>query len=161
MSILLPIHLLTYSYTFGSTSFHSFISSTKAFKVLPRKEFGLLQSHLFPIHFLTQSLGPLIIGISAPYTIPITGLGLLTTSSIGGLINYFYLLPKCHSIKAERESLLETNGNDLESVEYKELTSKFGKFHGFSLLFNFLSVLTITAYGLILSGQISIKTIPK
>ncbi|KAH3663566.1 hypothetical protein OGAPHI_004967 [Ogataea philodendri] len=160
--MLLPIHLLTYSYVFGATSFHSFISSVRAFKVLPRKEFGLLQSKLFPIHFLTQSVGPIVVGLTAPYSIPTTGLALLAVSSISGFVNYLWLLPVCSRLKAERfalEDLPEAERSEETAQKIAALTKQFGKYHGISLFFNLISVLTITGYSYVFSTQLLVKAL--
>ena len=51
-----PYHLLSYASVTGITLWHSFISGPIAFKVLPRQQFGLLQSKLFPVYFSLQSV---------------------------------------------------------------------------------------------------------
>jgi hypothetical protein len=51
-----PYHLLSYASVTGITLWHSFIGGPVAFKVLPRQQFGLLQSKLFPIYFSFQSI---------------------------------------------------------------------------------------------------------
>jgi hypothetical protein len=51
-----PYHLLSYASVTGMTLWHSFIGGPVAFKVLPRQEFGLLQSRLFPVYFSLQTI---------------------------------------------------------------------------------------------------------
>jgi hypothetical protein len=83
-SSLAPYHLLSYASVTGITLWHSFIGGPIAFKVLPRQQFGLLQSKLFPIYFSLQSV--------------LNGACLVTTSNrnariifligvVGGLLN--------------------------------------------------------------------------
>jgi len=85
-----PYHLLSYASVTGITLWHSFIGGPIAFKVLPRQQFGMLQSKLFPIYFSLQSV--------------LNGVCLLTTSNrnariifligaVSGLINLTILGP--------------------------------------------------------------------
>ncbi len=85
-----PYHLLSYASVTGLTLWHSFIGGPIAFKVLPRQQFGLLQSKLFPIYFSLQSV--------------LNGVCLVTTSNrnariifligaLSGLINLTILGP--------------------------------------------------------------------
>jgi len=69
-----PYHLLSYASVTGLTLWHSFVGGPVAFKVLPRPQFGLLQSKLFPIYFLSQSV--------------LNGICLLTTSNRNGRITF-------------------------------------------------------------------------
>ncbi|CDK24124.1 unnamed protein product [Kuraishia capsulata CBS 1993] len=156
---LAPYHVLGFSLLYGTTTFHSYISSPIAFKVLPRKEFGVLQKHIFPGYFLAQSVGPILIGLTAPYTLATAGIASLVVSSLGGLVNYAYLLPKTQGIKEQRLALNEDEAAE-PSAEMKKLTSQFGKFHGLSLLFNLVSFLGLTVYGFQLTKGL-LKTIPK
>lgn len=71
MSVLLPIHILTYSYTLGVSIFYSFIGSKKAIETLPKKDLSVFQSTMLPIHFITQFLAPPILISTAPSLITI------------------------------------------------------------------------------------------
>lgn len=120
--------------------------------MLPRREFGALQSKTLPIQFATQALTPLIIGLTAPYAIPTYGLALLGLSSLGGLANALYLTPKCAKIKETRWNLIDTQfGGDeqkaKDSGSLVQLDKQFGQYHVVSLIANLLSILTIGAYG--------------
>ncbi|GME70771.1 unnamed protein product [Ambrosiozyma monospora] len=168
-SLLLSAHILAYGYTFGSTSFHSYVSSVRAFGVLPLREFGKLQGQLFPIHFLTQAIGPIVIGLTAPYTIPTLGLGLLGVSSATGLLDYLWLMPACQKIKHERLAISDTKyGGDDEAAkakdpEYQKLSKQFGKYHGLSLLVNLVSVLGVFGYAFIIGKNLTVlkSAVPK
>lgn len=113
-----------------------------------------MQNHIFPNYFLGQTLAPIVLGLTAPYTIPTLGLAALGVSTISGAINRFYLLGATQKIKTARfklEAEEETRGishnkSDEPSAEMKVLNKQFGKVHGFSLLFNLLSVIGITAF---------------
>lgn len=161
MSYLLPIHLMTYGYTFGSTTFHSFVASFKAIETLPRREFGEFQGKVLPIQFVTQSVAQIIIGLTAPYTISTLGLGLLGVSALGGIANIAYLTPKCAHFKTKRWEIVDTkyNGDNeaaVKSGEVSALDKQFGKFHGMSMGANLLSIVALTAYGFILSGHLKV-----
>lgn len=161
MSILLPVHILTYGYTLGSTTFHSFIASIKAIETLPRREFGEFQGAVLPIQFITQSIAPIVIGLTAPYSISTLGLGLLATSSIGGIANIAYLTPLCSNLKTKRYEIIDNkfNGDDkaaVESGDLKAIDKEFGKWHGMSMASNLLSIVSLAAYGFILSGKLKV-----
>lgn len=161
MSFLLPIHILTYGYTFGSTTFHSYVASIKGLEVLPRRQFGQFQSAVLPIQIITQSLAPVVIGATAPYTIPGVGLGLLLASSAGGVINWAWFTPLCNKLKDERWKLVDArfggdNDKAVASGELKAIDKEFGKWHGMSMAANLLSILSITAYGFVLSGKLRV-----
>ncbi|ODV95151.1 hypothetical protein PACTADRAFT_49897 [Pachysolen tannophilus NRRL Y-2460] len=150
-----PYHVLFYSFVFGSTAFHSYISAPIAFKTLARKDFAILQNKIFPGYFLAQGISPIIIGLTAPYALSTAALTFLGISSISGMINYFYILPTTQKIKearfkleAEEESRGISHNKNIEPTpQMKELNKQFGRIHGASLLFNFFSFVAITAYG--------------
>jgi hypothetical protein len=143
-----PYHFLLYSLTFGGSAFYSFVVSPIVFKKLPRKEFSNLQTQVFPTYFIGQTLSPLVLALTSPFKCPIH-LGLLVASSVCGAVNYLYLLPKCSSIKVERQKLEAEKKED--SDEYRQLTKQFGKWHGISSLVNVISIGTLAVYGVFLS----------
>lgn len=161
MGLLLPLHILSYGYTFGATTFESFIASPIALKSLPRRQFGELQAATLPVHLATQTLGPLIIAATAPYALTTLGISLLGASSLCGLFNIAYVSPLCADLKIKRWQIIDSkfNGDDKaanESGDLKALNQQFGKWHGVSMLANVLSVVTVTAYGFILSGKLKV-----
>lgn len=85
-----PFHILSYASLTGMTLWHSYIVGPIAFQALPRQQFGLLQSKLFPVYFSIQSA--------------LNGVCLFTTSNrnariiflvgtVGGLINLLIVGP--------------------------------------------------------------------
>ncbi|VEU19699.1 DEKNAAC100291 [Brettanomyces naardenensis] len=160
---LLPFHFIFYGFDLGSSSFHSFIASIAALKTLKRRDFGKFQHKVFPYQFLTQSIAPGLIALTAPYTLTSVGIGLLTTSSIGGLLNLLYASPECQKIKDQRNTIIDTvyGGDDDKakgSDDLKPLDEKFKKFHSWSLFFNMVSIASITAYSWVLSnGVLSLR----
>lgn len=161
MGLLLPIHILALGYTVGSTAFHSFIASPIAIKTLPRREFGEFQGKALPIQMMTQTIAPLVIGLTAPYTISTVGLALLATSSLAGLFNIGYVNSKCIDLKNKRYAIIDGKfGGDIEKAnecaEVKALNKEFGKWHGVSMLANLISIVTITAYGFVLGANLTV-----
>lgn len=158
---LLPFHILAYGYTFGSTSFESFVAAPIALKSLPRRQFGELQAATLPYHLLTQTIGPILIAVTAPYAITTIGLSLLGVSSACGLFNIAYVSPLCADLKSKRWAIIDSkfNGDDKAAVasgELKEMDKSFGKWHGVSMLANVVSVITVSAYGFVLSGKLRV-----
>lgn len=145
------IHLLTFSIGFGGSFFYLYIASPLAFKYLERSQFSILQNHVFPIYFLGQTLIPSVLGLTS--TIPLTNLSIsmLVLSTVSSGMNYFWLMPKCRTIKEERNYLINNNLDKVDGVEtedFKQKTKQFGIYHGISLLCNLLSVGSLAVYGL-------------
>lgn len=161
MQYLLPLHILSYGYTFGATTFESFVASPIALKSLPRRQFGELQASTLPVHLATQAIGPIIIAATAPYALSTVGISLLAVSSLGGIFNIAYVSPLCADLKSRRWKIIDTKfgGDDKAAVasgELKAIDAEFGKWHGVSMLSNVLSVITVTAYGFVLSGKLRV-----
>lgn len=161
MQYLLPLHILAYGYTFGATTFESFVASPIALKSLPRRQFGELQASTLPVHLATQAIGPMLIAATAPYSLSTIGISLLVTSSASAIFNIAYVSPLCADLKSRRWHVIDSkyNGDDKAAVasgELKSIDAEFGKWHGVSMISNVLSVITVTAYGLVLSGKLKI-----
>ena len=161
-----PYHLLSYASVTGITLWHSFIGSPIAFKVLPRQQFGLLQSKLFPIYFSLQSA--------------LNGVCLLTTSNrnariifliglVSGVINLtvvgpwttkydpitdavfvIYSFLFVNRIMNERHKVEREEGKSYNeagiSDQLKALNKRFGIAHGCSALINMAVLLSLLAY---------------
>lgn len=165
--MLLAIHFLAYGYALGSASFNSFVAAVKSLETLPRRQFGELQSNILPIQFATQSIAPLIIGITAPYTISTAGVTLLAASALGGVANWAYLTPKCAVFKTQRWAIVDSKyagDNDAataakengEDVELAAIDKHFGKWHGASMASNLVSILSMAAYAFVMSGKLKV-----
>lgn len=136
---------------------HSYIVSPIAFKYLPREEFGNLQNKVFPVYFIGQTAAPLLLGATSPVLCNLA-LSLLGVSLVAGALNYFWCLPVCKSIKDERSKLVAdkkhehiVDGETKPTDEYTALNKQFGKYHGFSSLFNLVSLVTLGVYGVLLA----------
>ncbi|CAK7897288.1 hypothetical protein CAAN1_04S03180 [[Candida] anglica] len=151
-----PYHVFLYSLIFGATTFHSFILSPIAFKLLKREDFGNLQNKIFPGYFIAQTISPVLLGLTAPYTVCPFGIGVLATSAVAGALNYFVLLPWCHSIKEERVKLQKELGADAEPTEeLVNLNKKFGRAHALSSIANMVSIFTLAIYGTYLTRSLN------
>lgn len=160
MSFKPTAHLLFYSFVFGGTTFYSYVASPLAFKSLDKEGFSTLQHKVFPYFFQMQSISPLILGLTAPMHLQWAPLITLTTASISGCLNLFWLLPWTQRVKADRKRLSkELSGDELEAKD-APLRKEFGKSHGLSLLFNLTNVLGMLAYGCYLAKGL-IKYVPK
>ncbi|KAK6455518.1 uncharacterized protein RJT20DRAFT_128774 [Scheffersomyces xylosifermentans] len=153
-----PYHFLFYSVVFGGTSFYSYVVSPIVFKKLPREQFSSLQTTVFPYYFLTQSVAPIVLALTSPLKLCPFTIGLFAASSLGGLVNYLFLLPRTHAIKEKRDKLHAEKADKTESgehtEEYASLTKQFGAYHGSSLLANLVSVATLGFYGLLLAKRL-------
>ena len=161
-----PYHILSYASVTGITLWHSFVGGPVAFKVLPRQQFGTLQSKLFPIYFSLQSL---LNGICLATTSNRNSRIIFSIGTIGGLINLTIVGPwtsrydvtllffNFHTIfrfrnrimnerhKLEREEGKKYNDDGI-SEGMKALNKRFGLAHGFSSLINMAIVVALLAY---------------
>ena len=89
-SSVVPYHVLSYASVTGLTLWNSFIGGPVSFKVLPRQQFGMLQSKLFPIYFSLQSV---LNGICLLTTSNRNGQIIFSIGLVGGLINLIIVGP--------------------------------------------------------------------
>lgn len=154
-----PYHFLFYSFTFGGTAFYSYVVSPILFKKLSREEFSTVQSKVFPYYFKYQITSPLILALITPFNYCPFTLGALAVSSFAGLINLFFLEPKCHAIKEERTKLIaiskDKKDNGEPSDEMVALNKTFGRWHGLSTLVNIVSLASLAVYGTTLAKGLS------
>ena len=159
LKVKVPFHFLFYSLTFGGSAFYSFIVSPLVFKKLPREEFSNLQNKVFPTYFTGQTLAPIILGLAQPFAYCPFTLGLLALSSVGGALNYLWLLPVCQKIKEDRNKLIadkkDVGADGQPTEELKALNKQFGKYHGISTLVNITSILSLGVYGVVLAKGLS------
>lgn len=88
-------------------------------------------------------------------------MGLLVTSSFGGVANLAYLTPLCAGLKTKRWAIIDSKfaGDDqaaVDSGELKSIDKEFGKWHGMSMGANLLSIVTLAAYGFVLGGKLKV-----
>lgn len=113
---------------------------------------------MFPHFFLAQTLAPLVIGLTAPYSLTAGALWALGAAIVGGSANRFWLLPVTRGLKEQRMAL-EAQGQG-ETEECKALTQQFGKLHAVSLGFNLVNFVSLTSYGFILVRGL-VRYVPK
>lgn len=152
-SVKSAVHLLLFSVALGGGVMHSYIVSPIAFKYLKREEFSNLQNKVFPIYFAGQTAIPILIGLSSPL-ISSPSKYFLAASAFTGLLNLVWVLPKCKSIKEARNKLVSEKKHEITiegetkvTEEMAALNKQFGMYHGFSSLFNLVSLVTLGAYG--------------
>lgn len=152
-SVKSAVHLLLYSVAFGGGIMHSYIVSPIAFKHLKREEFSRLQNKVFPLYFLCQAVVPAVIGLTSPIA-GRSSYSILGASAVAGLLNYLWVLPVCQQVKEQRAKLVAekrheqvVDGETKPSEEMALLNKKFGMYHGFSSLFNLVSLATLGVYG--------------
>jgi hypothetical protein len=159
MSTLATVHLFSWAFVWGGSGYYSYVASPIAFKTLPRQEFGKLQNQVFPHFFLGQTLAPVAIALTAPYSLSAAALWTLGVAAVGGATNAFWLLPVTRGLKEQRLQL-EEEGQGPETEQHIAVTQKFGKLHAVSLLFNAVNFVALTTYGFILTKNI-IRYVPK
>lgn len=115
---------------------------------------------MFPYFFQMQSVSPIILALTAPFTLHGAPLAALATASISGLSNLCWLLPWTRRVKEERKGLAaRLSGEELEAYD-APLRKEFGKSHGLSLLLNLANVCGMFAYGVYMCKGL-IKYVPK
>ncbi|CAR27467.1 hypothetical protein ZYGR_0I07420 [Zygosaccharomyces rouxii] len=145
-----PVQKLTRDVRFGGTTFYSYVAAPIAFKALDRESFSVLQNKVFPKFFLMESFSPWILALTAPFKLSTAPMALLTSASVCGLANLFWLLPWTRRVKEERKSLSSRlDGDELERYD-APLRKEFGKSHGLSLLFNMGNAVCMLSYGVYL-----------
>lgn len=154
------MHLLTYSTLFGTQVWFTFIAGIVSFKRLPRQQFSLQQSVLFPVYFLLNSVGQAVMLLlhyqQYRTTYPLQ-LSLLASMLTMSLINQLYIGPKttqCMWKKHQVEREVEKEKNDRNQQLLKKLNSQFGMLHGISSLLNLLVFIGLLIYGIPLSNSL-------
>lgn len=139
---------------------HSYIVSPIAFKHLKREEFSNLQNKVFPLYFIGQATFPVLLGLTSPISVKCVG-PILAVSAIAGALNYLWILPVCKQIKEGRNKLVAekkhekiVDGETVPSDELARLNKEFGMYHGISSLLNLVSLVTLGAYGFMVSKRL-------
>lgn len=155
------VNILLSSVALGGSIMHSYVVSPIAFKHMTKEEFGNLQSKIFPLYFVGQAALPVLIGLTSPLPLRFAG-PLLGISGFAGALNYLWVLPVSGQIKSDKKKLVAekrhekiVDGKVEDSDEFKQLSKKFGMFHGISSLLNLVSIATLGVYGFRLGGLIA------
>ena len=75
------------------------------FKNYQEKNLVIYKTKVFPTYFTGQTLAPIILGLAQPFAYCPFTLGLLALSSVGGALNYLWLLPVCQKIKRRQKQV--------------------------------------------------------
>mmetsp|Transcript_23450 Transcript_23450/g.36137 ORF Transcript_23450/g.36137 Transcript_23450/m.36137 type:complete len:273 (-) Transcript_23450:54-872(-) len=152
------LHLLSFGIWFGAMFYTTFILGITAFKTLPKRQFGKLQSKLFPKYFNLCALA-LTVQLLTLKNMPALMTGkvyyALGSSMAMTLLNLFYLEPVSSSVMYNRYKLEDLPGGK-ESTKYKELKAKFGKFHGMSSLTNLIALCGAIAHGIYIASTLAV-----
>ncbi|KAB5592628.1 COP9 signalosome complex subunit 6 [Ceratobasidium theobromae] len=157
-------HLL-FSYIFGATLWGSFIAGFIAFRALPRQQFGLLQSRVFPVFFKSATaVTTTLLGIWAATheevradifnlnSSAVAQAWILALAVVSQTSNLIYLGPMTSEIMFERHKLERAEKKQYDdptaSARMKELNKKFGALHGISSLANLFSFFCLLAHGI-------------
>ncbi|KAK0547482.1 hypothetical protein OC846_004844 [Tilletia horrida] len=162
-------HVLVWGLSFGIAYWQSFIGGITAYKALPRRDFGKLQSKLFPVYFTlttgaTAFLAASFAAVHHGRILKANSLAdptvfqtiLLAGAAVGQAVNTYVLGPKATQVMFKRHALEAAEGKDYTdptaSAQMKNLTKEFGALHGQSTLINMVVVLALTAQGFWLSN---------
>ncbi|KAK1765690.1 hypothetical protein QBC33DRAFT_131287 [Phialemonium atrogriseum] len=171
-----PYHILAYGTFLGTTFFHSFINGIVAIQTLPRAQFALLQSRLFPIYFSMQTAIPIVLTLTYPLDKTTIGgrsgvAGVLAPANrwavlapialmfLAGLANLVVVGPATARCMRDRKSQERKDGKRSfdpppHSQEMVALHKKFGMLHGISSLLNLSAFIGSVIYGITLSARI-------
>lgn len=169
------VYLFCLSSTLGLQMWVTFVSGLTMKRILPRHQFGQVQSALFPRYFFLNTL--YTFGSLAVFTkcYPISTwkdeystMGLVLAGSfLLNALNSMFLSPKTVTYLNEMHEIEKRAGVGLTTVgklimesklendaQYKEVTTKFHMYHGVSMLANFASfVATVGHVYLLTSGN--------
>ncbi|KAF8610662.1 hypothetical protein BDV93DRAFT_517756 [Ceratobasidium sp. AG-I] len=158
------VYQLLFAYVFGSTLWGSFIAGFIAYRALPKQQFGLLQSRIFPIFFSTSTaVTATLFAIWATvhsdvredsfnFQKPaVTQAWVLMFAVLSHATNLFYFGPETSRIMFQRHKLERSEkkqyNDPTASPEMKQLNKQFGALHGISSLVNLLSFLCLVVHG--------------
>lgn len=158
------LYQLLFSYVFGATLWGSFFAGFIAFRALPRQQFGLLQSRVFPVFFssatgVTATLLAIwtasheevredTFNLKSPEVVQAW---MLIATVACQASNLLYLGPKTSEIMFQRHKLERAEkkqyNDPTASDDMKALNKQFGALHGISSLINLLSFFCLLAHG--------------
>ncbi|GAA5908863.1 Tmh18p [Sporobolomyces salmoneus] len=157
------VHNLIAGTLLGSTLWHGFIGGIVSYRTLPRQQFGLLQSKLFPHYFRLQSLGSFaLLGLyhrAGKLVRSDRNMWVLSAMAVTSSLNWLIIGPWTTAVMKKRHRRERIEGKDYNSsdvsTEMKALNSKFGVLHSVSSVLNLgflgaviLATATSGAYGI-------------
>ncbi|CAN6619415.1 hypothetical protein TRVA0_007S03246 [Trichomonascus vanleenenianus] len=154
-----PYHVLAYSLMFGATTYQSFFSGLMAYRVLPYKEFSMLQHKIFPPYFAFQTIAAAFLYVSSPTPLDCTAKTTLAIAFFSGLVNSLVLGPKSNKLIVARNEQVEAEGKSHKdptaSETMKKLNKQFGKLHGISVVINLGLWISMLTYGINLTERLT------
>jgi hypothetical protein len=154
MGILRALHLLAFTFWFGTVLYVTFVSAPVLFKGLPREQFGEVQSRLFPSYYvLGYACGAFLLATFPSLKGAGPSVGWKAAALAGMLL--FTLLqglwagPRVSRLRIERLAM-ERSG---DTARVEALRGAFGKAHAVSSLMNLVVVLGGMTYLVLLSRE--------
>ncbi|KAN0068908.1 protein of unknown function (DUF4149) domain containing protein [Elaphomyces granulatus] len=174
---LASFHILSYGALFGSQLYQTFVGGLLAYRALPRPQFVVLQSVIFPVYFTLQTTLPVVSVLTFPGRTtasdvgPSSIIGLvadenrlstllpLITVFVAGLTNLLFLSPLTAKTIQERKRQETIDGKKSyddppHSNKMIQLNKKFRKLHGYSSIVNLAALVATGYYGLVLGGRL-------
>ncbi|KAJ4955599.1 hypothetical protein NE237_012382 [Protea cynaroides] len=169
-------HLLSFATAWGTALWVTFIGGIIMFKVLPRHQFGNLQSKMFPAYFslvgVCCAISVAAFGYLHPWRSSSSAeryqLGFLLSSFAFNLTNLFVFTPMTIEMmkqrhKVEREENIGeevgwTKNREVAKVNPKlaAMNKKFGMIHGLSSLANIMSFGSLAMHSWYLAGKLNL-----
>lgn len=159
------LHLLIFSTQFGSMIWMSFIQGILLFKRLPKQQFSLIQSIVFPVYFIFCSLGITCMLTIQYNTTQYNKQSLYIYNLVGMLFmclcNQLFIGPKTteimwrnHQIQRDNNKLTNTNNASSTLQQQPTLNKQFAIYHGISSLLNLLVVIGLVLHGVYLTNTL-------
>lgn len=150
MTFLRFIHLLTFTFWFGTLLYFTLVQAPILFKALPREMFGLVQSNLFPAYYWIGYISGTVLVVTYNVLHPWKGwtnadcvkITALCLMLVLALAQGLWIGPKVGQLRVERQAAEKTQ----DTVRIASVAKEFGKAHGISSLLNLLLLLAGFVY---------------
>lgn len=158
LALLRSIHLFVFTFWYG-TLLYFLLQAVILFKSLPRDQFGLMQSKIFPTYYLISYACGTILVVTYHLLHPLKNyvpqdcvkITVLCLMLLFSMVQGFWIGPKVAQLRVEREAAEQTK----DQPQIEALTRQFGKVHGLSSLVNLLVIVSGTVYFVYLAREIN------
>jgi len=150
LSIVRFIHFFVFIFWYGTLLYFTFVQAPVLFKTLPLRQFGEVQSRLFPVYYWIAYVCGTLLVATFPFLHPLknasgrefvrmAALCLMLLVSLG---QGFWAGPQASRLRLERQAA-EDSG---DAAQATLLSKAFGKAHGISSLMNLVVIIAGTVY---------------
>ncbi|KIM29094.1 hypothetical protein M408DRAFT_329105 [Serendipita vermifera MAFF 305830] len=164
------VYFIAFAWLFGQNIWQGFFGGIIAHRALTRKQFTVLQAHIFPVYFTIQSiLSSILLGIWLKANLDeirgnylqlsntsVQQAWVLMTIVAMSFVNWFYIGPVTNAIIVKRQRQEQTEGKPYYdpgvSSHMKGINKEFSKWHGFSALANLLVAFALLYHGMWLAN---------